>query len=177
MSWRNQSVTSRVICCLAASVSWVELLLAPSAQRELPVGTRQRPRSLAAELGVLSPKYEVFCCRFQGILSAKLGSAWIAATSISGNRGKAFKSDVCRDSIPVIAIVHGEAGQFRSKIQLEVIAREIFAPITDLSRKLVRCVTQYKKTATLFRWRYNHVDHHIKTITHDPLTLPWPSAS
>jgi len=51
-----------------------------------------------------------------------------------------------------------------SKIQRDVIARGIFTSKTDLSRKLIRYIKQYNKTATPFRWRYKNVNHRIKPI-------------
>ncbi len=36
---------------------------------------------------------------------------------------------------------------------------------TDLSRKLIRYIKQYNKTATPFRWRFKNVDHRIKPRT------------
>src|ERR1700716_3040807 len=41
-----------------------------------------------------------------------------------------------------------------SKIQRAVITRGIFTSKTDLSRKLLRYIKQYNKTATPFHWRY-----------------------
>jgi transposase len=52
-----------------------------------------------------------------------------------------------------------------SKIQRDVIARGIFTSTTDLSRKLMRYIKQYNKTATPFRWRYKNIDHRIKLVT------------
>src|ERR1700704_3903740 len=52
-----------------------------------------------------------------------------------------------------------------SKIQRDVIARGIFTSTTDLSRKLIRYIKQYNKTATPFRWRFKNVDHRIKPVT------------
>ena len=52
-----------------------------------------------------------------------------------------------------------------SKIQRDVIARGIFTSTTDLSRKLMRYIKQYNKTATPFRWRYKNIDHRIKPLT------------
>src|SRR5258707_2778405 len=49
-----------------------------------------------------------------------------------------------------------------SKIQRDVIARGIFTSTTDLSRKLIRYIKQYNKTATPFRCRVKNVDHRIK---------------
>src|SRR6202140_3011474 len=49
-----------------------------------------------------------------------------------------------------------------SKIQRAVIARGIFTSKTDLSRKLLRYIKQYNKTATPFHWRYKNVCHRIK---------------
>jgi transposase len=52
-----------------------------------------------------------------------------------------------------------------SKIQRDVIARGIFTSTTDLSRKLIRYIKQYNRTATPFRWKYKNADHRIKPIT------------
>jgi transposase len=52
-----------------------------------------------------------------------------------------------------------------SKIQRDVIARGIFTSTTDLSRKLIRYIRQYNKTATPFRWRYKNADLRIKPVT------------
>jgi transposase len=52
-----------------------------------------------------------------------------------------------------------------SKLQRDVIARGIFTSTADLSRKLLRYIKQYNKTATPFRWRYKNVDHRIKSLT------------
>src|SRR6476660_6425377 len=52
-----------------------------------------------------------------------------------------------------------------SKIQRDVIARGIFTSITDLSRKLIRYIRQYNKTATPFRWRFKNAAHRIKPVT------------
>ena len=51
-----------------------------------------------------------------------------------------------------------------SKIQRDVIARGIFTSTTDLSRKLIRYIKQYNKTATPFRWRFKNADNHIKPV-------------
>src|SRR5437870_2893377 len=52
-----------------------------------------------------------------------------------------------------------------SKIQRDLIARGIFTSITDLSRKLIRYIRQYNKTATPFRWRFKNAAHRIKPVT------------
>jgi len=52
-----------------------------------------------------------------------------------------------------------------SKIQRDVISRGIFTSTTDLSRKLIRYIKQYNKTATPFRWRFKNPSHRIKPIT------------
>src|SRR3984893_17441489 len=52
-----------------------------------------------------------------------------------------------------------------SKIQRDVIARGIFSSTTDLSRKLIRYIKQYNKTATPFRWRVKNADDRIKPVT------------
>src|SRR6267142_2810796 len=49
-----------------------------------------------------------------------------------------------------------------SKIQRDVISRGIFSSTTDLSRKLIRYIKQYNKTATHFRWRVKNADNRIK---------------
>jgi hypothetical protein len=41
-----------------------------------------------------------------------------------------------------------------SKIERDVIARGVFTSVTDLRRKLMRYIKQYKKTARSFRWAY-----------------------
>jgi len=52
-----------------------------------------------------------------------------------------------------------------SKIQRDVIARGIFTSTSDLSRKLIRYIKQYNKTATPFRWSCKNADHRIKPLT------------
>jgi transposase len=52
-----------------------------------------------------------------------------------------------------------------SKIQRDVISRGIFTSTTDLSRKLIRYIKQYNKTATPFRWRFQNADNRIKPAT------------
>src|ERR1700730_5429248 len=52
-----------------------------------------------------------------------------------------------------------------SKIQRDVISRGIFTSTTDLSRKLIRYIKQYNKTATPFRWRVKNADNRIKPVT------------
>src|SRR5258707_1618373 len=52
-----------------------------------------------------------------------------------------------------------------SKIQRDVIARGSFSSTTDLSRKLIRYIKQYNKTATPFRWRVKNADNRIKPVT------------
>ena len=52
-----------------------------------------------------------------------------------------------------------------SKIQRAVISRGIFTSTTDLSRKLIRYIKQYNKTATPFRWRFKNAAYRIKPIT------------
>ena len=67
-----------------------------------------------------------------------------------------------------------------SKIQRDVIARGIFTSKTDLSRKLIRYIKQYNKTATPFRWRFKNADNRIKPVTqrasdsgHPPSQCVW----
>src|SRR3981081_718994 len=52
-----------------------------------------------------------------------------------------------------------------SKIQRDVISRGTFTSTTDLSRKLIRYIKQYNKTATPFRWRVGNADNRIKPVT------------
>ena len=46
-----------------------------------------------------------------------------------------------------------------SRIQREVIARGIFTSVRDLSRKLMRYIRSYSKTARPFRWKYSDPRH------------------
>ena len=52
-----------------------------------------------------------------------------------------------------------------SKIQRAVISRGIFSSTSDLSRKLIRYIKQYNKTATPFRWRFKNAAYRIKSAT------------
>src|SRR6516162_8980431 len=52
-----------------------------------------------------------------------------------------------------------------SKIRRDVISRGIFTSTTDLSRKLIRYIKQYNKTATPFRWRFKNAAYRIKPVT------------
>jgi len=52
-----------------------------------------------------------------------------------------------------------------SKIQRDVISRGIFTSTTDLSRKLIRYIKQYNKTATPFQWRFKNAAYRIKPVT------------
>ena len=52
-----------------------------------------------------------------------------------------------------------------SKIQRDVISRGIFTSTTDLSRKLIRYIKQYNKTATPFRWRFKNAAYRISPTT------------
>src|SRR5258707_7764293 len=52
-----------------------------------------------------------------------------------------------------------------SKIQRDVISRGIFTSMTDLSRKLIRYIKQYNKTATPFCLRVKNADNRIKPVT------------
>ena len=45
------------------------------------------------------------------------------------------------------------------------VQRGIFTSTTDLSRKLIRYIKQYNKTATPFRWRFKNAAYRIKPIT------------
>src|SRR5207253_9119506 len=48
-----------------------------------------------------------------------------------------------------------------SKLQREVIARGIFTSVQDLSRKLMRYIRAYSKTARPFKWKYSEVRRRI----------------
>jgi transposase len=48
-----------------------------------------------------------------------------------------------------------------SRIEREVIARGIFTSVRDLSRKLMRYIRAYSKTAHPFRWKYSNPAHRI----------------
>jgi hypothetical protein len=52
-----------------------------------------------------------------------------------------------------------------SKIQRDVISRGIFTSTTDLSRKLIRYIKQYNKTATPLQWRFKNAAHRIEPVT------------
>ena len=52
-----------------------------------------------------------------------------------------------------------------SKIQRDVISRGIFTSTSDPSRKLIRYIKQYNKTATHFQWRFKNAAHRIKPVT------------
>ena len=49
------------------------------------------------------------------------------------------------------------------KLEREVIARGVFTSVKDLSRKLMRYIRAYAKTARPFRWKYSDVTKRIKT--------------
>lgn len=49
-----------------------------------------------------------------------------------------------------------------AKLEREVIARGVFTSVNDLSRKLMRYIRAYAKTARPFRWKYSDVTKRIK---------------
>src|SRR5580765_4405267 len=49
-----------------------------------------------------------------------------------------------------------------ARIEREVIARGVFSSVKDLSRKLMRYILAYSKTAQPFRWKYSDVSKRIK---------------
>jgi transposase len=49
-----------------------------------------------------------------------------------------------------------------ARIEREVIARGVFTSVKDLSRKLMRYILAYSKTARPFRWKYSDVSKRIK---------------
>jgi transposase len=49
-----------------------------------------------------------------------------------------------------------------SRIERDVIARGVFTSVRDLSRKLIRYVRAYSKTARPFRWKYSDLRHRVK---------------
>lgn len=54
-----------------------------------------------------------------------------------------------------------------SRIEREVIARDVFTSAKDSSRKLMRYIRAYSGVATAFRWKYSDVRHriHAKELT------------
>lgn len=52
-----------------------------------------------------------------------------------------------------------------AKIERDVIARGVFRSVKDLSRKLLRYIRHYNKTAKPVRWKYADVSHRINTTT------------
>ena len=50
-----------------------------------------------------------------------------------------------------------------SKIQRDVIARGIFTSLADLTKKLIRYIKSYVKTAKPIRWTYRDVNRRIRT--------------
>ena len=48
-----------------------------------------------------------------------------------------------------------------SKLQRDVIIRGIFTSVQDLSRKILRYIRLYDKTAKPFKWKYNDVTKRI----------------
>jgi transposase len=49
-----------------------------------------------------------------------------------------------------------------AKVEREVIARGVFTSVKDLSRKLMRYILAYAKTARPFRWKYSDVTKRIR---------------
>ena len=49
-----------------------------------------------------------------------------------------------------------------AKIQRDVIARGVFTSVTDLSRKLMKYIRAYAKSARPFRWTYTDPTHRIR---------------
>jgi len=49
-----------------------------------------------------------------------------------------------------------------AKIQRDVIARGVFTSVSDLSRKLIKYIRAYAKTARPFRWKYTDPTRRIK---------------
>ena len=49
-----------------------------------------------------------------------------------------------------------------SKLQRDVIDRGIFTSVKDLSRKLMRYIRAYSKTARPFKWKYSDVRRRIQ---------------
>jgi hypothetical protein len=49
-----------------------------------------------------------------------------------------------------------------AKIQRDVIARVVFTSVNDLSRKLMKYIRAYTKSATPFRWTYSDPKRRIK---------------
>ena len=48
-----------------------------------------------------------------------------------------------------------------SKLQRDVITRGIFTSVQDLSRKILRYIRLYSKSAKPFKWKYNDVTKRI----------------
>ncbi len=48
-----------------------------------------------------------------------------------------------------------------SRIERDVIARGVFSSVRDLSRKLIRYIRAYSKTARPFNWKYSNVRHRV----------------
>jgi transposase len=49
-----------------------------------------------------------------------------------------------------------------SKIERDLIARGIFTSTDDLSRKLLRYIREYNKTARPIKWKYTDVSRRIR---------------
>jgi transposase len=50
-----------------------------------------------------------------------------------------------------------------ARIEREVIARGVFTSVKDLSRKLMRYIRAYSKTAKPFNWTYSDLRRRIKS--------------
>lgn len=49
-----------------------------------------------------------------------------------------------------------------AKIERNVIARGVFTSVKDLSRKLMKYIREYEKTAAPFNWKYTNVSRRIR---------------
>ncbi|HSU31451.1 MAG TPA: hypothetical protein VLJ11_09460, partial [Bryobacteraceae bacterium] len=49
-----------------------------------------------------------------------------------------------------------------SRTERNVIARGVFSSVRDLSRKLIRYIRAYSKTARAFNWKYSDVRHRVR---------------
>jgi transposase len=51
-----------------------------------------------------------------------------------------------------------------ARIQRDVISRGVFTSVSDLSRKLMKYIRAYAKSAKPFRWTYSNPAHRIAVI-------------
>jgi hypothetical protein len=72
-----------------------------------------------------------------------------------------------RVSIKVDAI---QVELWLSKIERDLIARGIFTSTDDLSRKLLRYIREYNKTARPIKWKYTDVSRRIRA-PHSTVTV------